>query len=113
MLGQHQIPGSVAIADVIYLTASREPFQGKFADRLQHHVACLVADACFLAEQNLVDERSNTLEQLHADGVCRDCLGCGQRDATAEDPEPPEERLFRWREKVVTPGNGVAHRLLA
>ena len=104
-------PG-VAISDGRLLAARRQPLQPELAHRLQHPEARLALDALLLAQQALVDQRGNAVEDIERPLRVDDRLGRLQRAAAGEDGQAAEEDLLLRGEQVVTPGDGVAHRLL-
>ena len=89
-------------------------FHAVFADRLQHRETWLAVGAVHPANQALVDQRSHPVEDIALPvlGSGRHCRGRFQGKAADEDRQRPEEAPVLHGEKVIAPGDGVAHRAL-
>ena len=113
-LRQCQTPNSVPSSDRRFLAARRQLLEGKLTQGLQHDEAWLTVRTCLLAQQTLVQKRGDTLERvaLRFTPSARDGLRRLEGEAPGEDREAPEEHLLLRRQQVVTPGDGVPHRLL-
>ena len=85
-----------------------QSFECVLADCLQHREARLAVAVLRLAEQALLDQRHQPLENLTAAQLAigvTDGLGRLDPAATDEHPEPREQRLLPRREQLVAPGD--------
>ena len=113
-LRQVEVGAAAPFLDVIALAADRQHLGGVLADRVEHHVALLVR-ALFDAEQALVDERRDAIEDIDAD-IARgatDAVGQVQVAATDEHGQAVEQPAGAGFEQVVAPRDRAPQRLLA
>ena len=113
-LRQVEVGAAAPLLDVVALAAGRQHLGGVLADRVEHHVALLVR-ALFDAEQALVDERRDTVEDVDADLARRaaDAVGHIQLAAADEHGQAVEQPAGAGFEQVVAPRDRPAQRLLA
>ena len=98
---------------LVRATALREAFQCVFADGAEHQEAGLAIARRHLAQQALLDERTEAIEQVDVQLVPRAHLLDGvQSGAAQEDGEAPEERPFVIGQQLVAPVDRSAQRLL-
>jgi hypothetical protein len=103
----------VAISDGRLLATLGQPLQPILAHRLQHSKARFPLAAFLLAQQALVDEGSNAAENIKRTFRAGDHLRSLDGAAPSKDGQPADNSLLLQGEEIVTPGNGVAHRLLS
>jgi hypothetical protein len=110
-LREGEAPGRVSRPHRVLLAVFREPLQAELADRLQHRVTRFSSRSVLLAQQAVVGEGGDPVEDVRPD-VANDRLDRIQGEAADEDGEPSEQGLLPGVEEVVGPGDGVAHRPL-
>ena len=114
LLREVEVGAAASFLDVVALAAGRQHLGGVLADRVEHHVALLVR-AILDAEQALVDERRDTVEDVDADLARRaaDAFGHIQLAAADEHGQAVEQPAGAGFEQVVAPRDRPAQRLLA
>ena len=113
--GDHELQVALGVppAQLVELAFGLEPLERVLPDRLEQAEARLAVGAVRLADEALVDERGETLEDLpEVHLVAADGVGDLQRAAAREDAEPRQQRLLGRLEQVVAPVDRVAQRPL-
>jgi hypothetical protein len=95
------------------LPAGGQSLQSILAHRLQHVEPRFSLELLLLTEQALVDEGSNAREDIKASLGIDDCLGRFDGAAAGKDGQLAKQCLVCGREQIVTPGDGITHRLLS
>ena len=114
LLREVEVRAATPLLDVVAFAAGRQHLGGVLADGVEHHVALLVR-ALFDAEQALVDEHRDTIEDVDADLACRaaDTVGHIQLAAADEHGQAVKQAAGAGFEQVVAPRDRSAQGLLA
>ena len=105
---------SVGASQLVFSTALGQPLQRVLANRAQHEETGLAVAGGHLAQQTLLDERPEAIEDRFLELVAgTDRLDCVEPGSTCEHGQAPEEGALVLGEKVVAPVDRAAQRLLA
>ena len=115
LFGEGEKIGRVAAAHLVQLTGRVKSFQPELTHGLQHREARLPVHCLHPLQEALVDQGGDSVEGIDAKLTARvgDRLRRLEGASADEDGQAPKEPLLRRGEQIVTPGDGVAHRLLA
>ena len=111
--GQMSKAKNVCLASPLLLPARREAFHTEIPYRFKHRISRLG----ILSEQPehaFIYQGDDAIEDVKIESSDRRTHGLGgiQCKASGENRETREEDLFLGREKVMTPSDGIAQRLL-
>src|SRR5215210_4279812 len=113
-LRDRQIMPGMAPSYARPLTTLFQPFERILADRLEHAEPRLAVGVFASSNQALGGERFQAIQNVDAETArITDGLGGPHRPPAHEDREATEQAAFALVQEVVTPGDGVAERLLA
>src|SRR5437764_10187314 len=92
-----------------------EACERELADRLQHPEARFAVGIVTLAQQALLDQRGQAVEDVDAELPVRTADGLGSIEPASadEDAQSRKETALRLREELVTPRDSRPQRLLA
>src|SRR5690606_29543730 len=97
-LGHEKHVGGMSVTNWSKFVVRLKPFQSELAHRLQHCVARFQVRSVNLAQQAMLDQGGNAVEDtgpVLSNGG--DCLRRGHVEATNEDAQPTKQGLHCWR----------------
>jgi hypothetical protein len=119
-LGERQEERRVAVPDLIFFPALRQPLQPKLADRFEQQKPRFARGRVDRLEQTLTGEAGEAVEDRVGGSVSgrssdlrpptSDHVRGLQREAVLENGEAAKEDLLAGGEEVVAPGDGITHR---
>ena len=115
-LCQAGVIGGMPTSALLLLSGCTQPVQGIVPNQLQHTKACCLGGRYLRLDEAGIDQSREREDRLfgrplslgEAYRLC--CLQC---PASHKDAQGTKTALLVFREQLITPGDGVLHRLLA